>query len=249
MSRRWLFFALIAALLSMSVVVLDWRMMIISLNGVFEYLAQFSEPDLSFVFVQRVSLLSVETISMAVVSTLLSAILAALLAMSAGGKLKWLLKLVFNFLRSVPELLFASLLVIAVGLGPSAGILALSLHTTGVLARLYLETLENADRAPANALLLSGASSRQAFWYGDLPIVKTQWIAYTLYRSEMNVRAATILGVVGAGGLGQQLFVSLSLFQYDQAATLIIATIVIVMLAEMVSRLLRSHRFTSAYID
>ena len=249
MNRRLVFFALVIALLYMSVSVLDWRMMMISVDGVSNYLAQFSSPDLSPIFLRRVLLLSVETVSMAVVSTLLSAVFAVTLAVYADGKLKWFFKLVFNVLRSVPELLFASLLVIAVGLGPSAGILALTLHTTGVLARLFVESLENANRSPADALLLAGATHHQAFWYGTLPVVKTQWIAYTLYRSEMNVRAATILGVVGAGGLGQQLFVSLNLFQYDRAATLILATLVIVMFAEMSSRLLRTHRFASAQVD
>ena len=125
---------------------------------------------------------------------------------------------------SMRQFIFSVLaLVIAVGLGPVAGILALTLHTTGVLARLFVETLEDADPAPRLALQLSGAGPTACFWYGVFPLVARQWLAYSLYRGEMNLRAATILGVVGAGGLGQQLYVSLSLFRYDQTATLLLA--------------------------
>lgn len=177
---------------------------------------------------------------MALLSTLLSALLALPLACLARHC--WPLRLLFNLLRSVPELIFASLLVIAVGLGPVAGILALTLHTTGVLARLFVETLENADQSPRLALQLNGAGPTASFWYGLFPLVSRQWLAYSLYRGEMNLRAATILGVVGAGGLGQQLYVSLSLFRYDQASTLMLAILLLVWLAEAISRRTRLPR-------
>lgn len=89
---------------------------------------------------------------------------------------------------------------------------------------------------------MSGAGPTASFWYGLFPQVSRQWLAYSLYRGEMNLRAATILGVVGAGGLGQQLYVSLSLFRYDQAATLILAILLLVWLAEAISRRTRLPR-------
>ena len=117
----------------------------------------------------------------------------------------------------------ATLMVLAAGLGPFAGTLALALHTTGVLGRLFAEALENTPAAPAEALAGSGAPALASFLYGTLPLVASQWLAYALYRWEMNIRMAAILGFVGAGGLGALLYYSLSLFQEAQASTAILA--------------------------
>ncbi|MEV3808758.1 phosphonate ABC transporter, permease protein PhnE [Aeromonas dhakensis] len=219
---------------------LDWRMLSFSLSGLGSFVGEFLRPDWSWPFLKTVASGLLDTVQMALLSTLFSALLALPLACLARHC--WPPRLLFNLLRSVPELIFASLLVIAVGLGPVAGILALTLHTTGVLARLFVETLENADPAPRLALQLSGAGSIASFWYGLFPLVTRQWLAYSLYRGEMNLRAATILGVVGAGGLGQQLYVSLSLFRYDQTATLLLAILLLVWLAEAISRRTRLPR-------
>lgn len=219
---------------------LDWRMLSFSLSGLGSFVGEFLRPDWSWPFLKTVASGLLDTVQMALLSTLFSALLALPLACLARHC--WPLRLLFNLLRSVPELIFASLLVIAVGLGPVAGILALTLHTTGVLARLFVETLENADPAPRLALQLSGAGPIASFWYGLFPLVTRQWLAYSLYRGEMNLRAATILGVVGAGGLGQQLYVSLSLFRYDQTATLLLAILLLVWLAEAISRRTRLPR-------
>ncbi|BEE15867.1 phosphonate ABC transporter, permease protein PhnE [Aeromonas enteropelogenes] len=219
---------------------LDWRMLSFSLSGLGSFVEEFLRPDWSWPFLKTVASGLLDTVQMALLSTLFSALLALPLACLARHC--WPLRLLFNLLRSVPELIFASLLVIAVGLGPVAGILALTLHTTGVLARLFVETLENADPAPRLALQLSGAGPIASFWYGLFPLVTRQWLAYSLYRGEMNLRAATILGVVGAGGLGQQLYVSLSLFRYDQTATLLLAILLLVWLAEAISRRTRLPR-------
>lgn len=227
----------------MALGLLDWRMLSLSTAGLGQFIGEFLRPDWSWPFLQGVATGLLDTVQMALLSTLFSALLALPLAVLARHC--WPLRLLFNLLRSVPELIFASLLVIAVGLGPVAGILALTLHTTGVLARLFVETLENADQAPRLALQLAGAGRIASFWYGLFPLVARQWLAYSLYRGEMNLRAATILGVVGAGGLGQQLYVSLSLFRYDQAATLLLAILLLVWLAEAISRRSRLPRSTS----
>ena len=108
-----------------------------------------------------------------------------------------------NILRSVPELVWAALRVLAAGLGPFAGTLALALHTSGVLGRLFAESLENAPPTPARVLIESGAAPALAFVYATLPLITPQLIAYSLYRWEMNIRMATVLGFVGAGGLGR----------------------------------------------
>jgi phosphonate transport system permease protein len=148
-------------------------------------------------------------------------------------------RFILNFLRSVPELVWAALMVLAAGIGPFAGALALSLHTTGVLGRLFAEALENAPREPEHALTLAGAGPVAAFSYASLPIVLPQWVAYTLYRWEMNIRMAAVLGFVGGGGLGQLLYFHLSIFQQQQAMTVLIAMFVLVTLVDFASARLR----------
>jgi phosphonate transport system permease protein len=142
---------------------------------------------------------------------------------------------VLNLLRSVPELVWAVLMVLAAGLGPFAGVLALALHTSGVFGRLFAETLENASREPEEALVQSGSGAMPAFFYGSLPLVQPQWVAYILYRWEMNIRMAAVLGFVGAGGLGQMLYFHLSLFQQPQAATVLGAMCVLVIVVDATS--------------
>ncbi|WP_246043428.1 phosphonate ABC transporter, permease protein PhnE [Aquitalea aquatilis] len=187
----------------------------------------------------------VETLAMSGLGSVLALLLGALLAMPAAGRFgwvaKWLSRLLLNLLRGVPDLLWASIAVLAVGLGPAAGVLALALHTTGVLGRLFAETLENADLEPELALQQAGAGRLLAFAYGQLPTVFSQWLAYTLYRWENNIRSATVLGIVGAGGLGQQLYLALSLFQQHRAASLIIAMLLLSWAVEQLSRYCRQR--------
>ncbi len=142
---------------------------------------------------------------------------------------------------SVPELVWAALMVIAAGLGPFAGTLALALHTTGVLGRLYAESLENVPPLPERALRDAGSGRLAAFAYATLPLVAAQGVAYALYRLEMNIRMAAVLGFVGAGGLGQLLYFHLSIFQQAQAATLLIAMFVLVFAVDSLSALVRGR--------
>jgi phosphonate transport system permease protein len=135
-------------------------------------------------------------------------------------------------------------MVLAAGLGPFAGTLALALHTTGVLGRLFAESLENASPVPETALRDLGAGPVARFVYGTLPLVAPQCLGYVLYRWEMNIRMATILGFVGAGGLGQMLYFHLSLFQQPQAATVLIAMTLLVLADDALSG--RARRALSA---
>jgi phosphonate transport system permease protein len=127
------------------------------------------------------------------------------------------------------------LLLISAGLGPFAGTLALALHTTGVLGRLFAESLENASPVPEAALRDLGARPVARFAYGTLPLIAAQCLGYTLYRWEMNIRMSTILGFVGGGGLGQLLYFHLSLLQMAQSATVLIAMIALVLLDDALS--------------
>lgn len=143
--------------------------------------------------------------------------------------------MLLNALRAIPELVWAVLMVLAAGLGPNAGTLALALHTTGVLGRLFAEALENTSPEPAAAIRLQGGSAWQAFGYGTLPNLWPQLLAYTLYRWENNIRMASVLGFVGAGGLGQMLYVNLSLFQEAQASSVILAMLILVFAVDALS--------------
>jgi len=177
-----------------------------------------------------------QTLAVSVLGTALAAVAGLLLAVSRP---RTLVNAVLNVCRSVPELVWATLTVLAVGLGPFAGALALALHTTGVLGRLFAQAIDNATRAPTLALQHAGASRSLDFVYATLPQIAPQLVAYTLYRWEMNIRMAAILGFVGAGGLGQLLYVALSLMDYPLACTLIMAMLLLSMLVDQASALLR----------
>ncbi len=131
--------------------------------------------------------------------------------------------------------MWAGLLLIAAGLGPFAGTLALALHTTGVLGRLFAESLENAPAGPGDALRAQGVGPLRVFLYATLPQVLPQLLSYTLYRWENNIRAAAVLGVVGAGGLGQLLSFHMGLFHMGKTATILGAMLVLVAAVDALS--------------
>ena len=205
-------------------------------HSIVEFVAGFFPPDLSAEWLTKVGKGIWETLAISVVGTLLAAIADLLLALP-----RWRAPFSFllNTLRSVPELVWATITALAVGLGPFAGALALALHTAGVLGRLYAEALDNAPPAPGAALRLAGAPGGFAFLYGTLPGAAPQLIAYTLYRWEMNIRMAAILGFVGAGGLGQLLYFELSLFHHAQASSVIIAMLLLSIAVDQTSAALR----------
>ncbi|WP_028240434.1 phosphonate ABC transporter, permease protein PhnE [Stutzerimonas azotifigens] len=210
-----------------------------ALAGMLDYARGFLDPDFSAAHLRAVAWAALETLAMSGIGTLLAALLGLLLALPAAGRFGRLARafsrLVLNALRAVPELVWAALMVLAAGLGPNAGTLALALHTAGVLGRLFGEALENAPTQPTEALRLAGSGRVTAFVYGTLPGLWPQLVAYTLYRWENNIRMASILGFVGAGGLGQMLYMSLSLFQEAQAATVILAMLAMVLAVDAAS--------------
>jgi phosphonate transport system permease protein len=210
-----------------------------SLTQMGRFAAGFVPADFSAAHLAAIGRASLETLAMSALGTLLAALLGLLLALPAAGRFGTaagaLARLLLNALRSVPELVWAALMVLAAGLGPNAGTLALALHTAGVLGRLFAEALENTPREPAESIRLAGGGHLVAFAYGTLPGVWPQLVAYMLYRWENNIRMASVLGFVGAGGLGQMLYVSLSLFQQAQAATVILAMLALVLAVDALS--------------
>jgi phosphonate transport system permease protein len=191
-----------------------------------EFLSGFAPPDTATPFLIKTLNASLETLSMSALGTLLAVVAGLVLALPAAG-------------RWIPELVWAALLLVAAGLGPFAGTLALAAHTSGVLGRLFADALENAEPQPEAALRTNGAPALAAFFYATLPQTLPQMLSYTLYRWENNIRAAAVLGVVGAGGLGQMLKYHLSLFQMQSAATVVLAMLLLVALVDAISFALR----------
>ena len=142
-------------------------------------------------------------------------------------------------LRSINEMVFAMLFVVAVGLGPFAGTLALFVGTTGVLAKLFAEAVESIDHGPIEGIRATGASSLQEIIFGVIPQVMPLWISYVLYRFESNVRSATVVGMVGAGGIGVLLWETIRGFQFMQSAAILLIIIAIVSIIDMISQQLR----------
>ncbi len=236
----------VAVLLAIAAgMVASWQLLDMDLGALFtgeaasamgDFVSGFFPPDTSREWLWEVLVGIWETLAISVVGTLLAAVAGMLLALPKF-RAPW--NVLLNLLRSVPELVWATITALAVGLGPFAGALALALHTAGVLGRLYAEALENAPSQPADALRRTGSSRAMAFLYGTLPGAAPQLVAYTLYRWEMNIRMAAILGFVGAGGLGQLLYFKLSLFHYAEASTVIIAMLLLSIAVDQASAWLR----------
>jgi phosphonate transport system permease protein len=216
---------------------LQWRQFLSldALRSMGRFGAEFFPPDLSAPFLRKVAVGTLETLAMSALGTGLAAVGGLLLALPASrlhegdrARSRAPTRLLLNALRSIPELVWATLLLISAGLGPFAGTLALALHTTGVLGRLFAESLENAAPGPAFALRAQGVGAARVLCYATLPQVIPQLMSYTLYRWENNIRAAAVLGVVGAGGLGQLLAFHMGLFQMGKTATILAAMLLLV---------------------
>jgi phosphonate transport system permease protein len=213
-----------------------------AMSSMGRFVGEFFPPDVSPPFLRKLLAASIETLAMSALGTLIAALFGLFLALPASRKpggqrallrspTRWLL----NVLRSIPELVWAALLLISAGLGPFAGTLALALHTTGVLGRLFAEAIENTAPGPAFALRTQGVSEARVLLYATWPQILPQLLSYTLYRWENNIRAAAVLGVVGAGGLGQLLAFHMGLFHMGKTCSVIIAMLALVALVDAAS--------------
>jgi phosphonate transport system permease protein len=219
------------------------------------FVSEMFPPDLSAATLQATGTGIVETFQMSFLGALLGAVMAFPLSVlgtqeiatagaSRGERLLQavpyhLSRMLLNVFRSVPDILWALVFVVALGLGPFPGTLALAVHSAGVLGKLYSETLEAVPSRPVEALAATGASDFQAFLFGRLPQAMSGFTSLTLYQWECNIRSATILGFVGAGGIGQEILISMNLFDYPKVATLVGATIVVVLLVDRFSAAIR----------
>jgi phosphonate transport system permease protein len=184
------------------------------------------------------------TIQIALWGTVLSIVTAIPFALLASENIApwWVnqpVRRLMDMLRAINEMVFAMLFVVAVGLGPFAGVMALFIHTTGVLAKLFSEAVEAIDPRPVEGIRATGANVIQEIVFGVIPQVLPLWISYALYRFESNVRSATVVGMVGAGGIGVVLWEVIRGFYFAQTCAVMIIIIVSVSLLDVISQRLR----------
>jgi phosphonate transport system permease protein len=188
-----------------------------------------------------------ETLLMAYVGTLLGAAGAFALCFLAAANVapnRWLRIVVRRFCelcRTVPELVFALMFVIAFGLGPMAGVLAVAIHTLGALGKLFAEVVENIDMKPVEGVSATGADWHVAMRFGALPQTMSNFVSYTLLRFEVNVRGAAVMGFVGAGGIGQDLIEAIRKFYYSDVSAILVLILVTVALIDTLTSRIR-HR-------
>lgn len=185
-----------------------------------------------------------ETIQIALWGTFLAVFLGVPMGLAAARNIApvWVVqpvRWIMNMLRSIPDLVMGLLFVVAVGLGPLAGVLAIALNTAGVLAKLFSEAVESIDKGPVEGVRATGASKLHEIVWGVIPQVAPLWTSFALYRFESNSRSATVLGLIGAGGIGQVLFDRMNGFAFRDVSAVVIVVIVAVTLIDFLSQAMR----------
>jgi phosphonate transport system permease protein len=201
-----------------------------------DFLTRLLPPDLSYV--PLLTRAATESVQIAVWGTLLATVLSIPLAILGAGNTTphpivfHATRMFLNALRSINELVFALIFVSAVGLGPFPGVLAIAMHATGMLAKFSAEEIEGVDRGQVEALQATGAGRLQVILFGVIPQVVPAFVSYAIYRFDVSIRSATVLGLVGAGGLGFSLFKTMKLFRYHETATCILVIFLLVLVSD-----------------
>jgi phosphonate transport system permease protein len=187
-----------------------------------------------------------ETVQMALWGTALAVLAAVPLSLLASRNItpsyiQWPVRRFLDVVRSVPDLVIGMIFLVAVGPGPLAGVMALSIGTSGVLAKLFSEAVESIDKGPVEGVRATGGHKLHEVVWGVIPQVAPLWTSYALYRFESNSRSATVLGLIGAGGIGQLLIDSLNAFSYSDTAAIVVVIIVAVSLIDMLSQAIRGR--------
>jgi len=204
-----------------------------------DFLGRMIPPNLSYL--QLLIAPTIETVQIAAWGTVIAVILSLPLALLAARNTSphptvyFATRVLLNLLRSINELIYALLLVSAVGLGPFPGVLAIALHATGMLAKFVAEEIEHVNRGPIEALQAAGAGRMQTIWYAIAPQVLPAVVGYILYRFDVSIRSATVLGLVGAGGLGFSLITTMKMFNYHETAACILVIILLISAADWIS--------------
>lgn len=187
-----------------------------------------------------------ETIQMALWGTALAVLVAVPLGILGARNITpwWIqqpVRRLLDLIRSIPDLVVALIFITAVGLGPFAGVMAIMFNTGGVLAKLFAEAVESIDKGPVEGVRATGAVKLQEIIWGVIPQVAPLWTSYALYRFESSARAATVLGLIGAGGIGQILIDSINAFQFDQTGCIVLVIVVAVSMIDLLSQAIRSR--------
>ncbi len=238
---------IIAVLLSVSYYpaeVNNWTFLITDAGNMADFIADFLNPN--FEDLNQIILKMIETIQIALWGTALSILFGIPAALLCSNNIApvWVvqpMRRLMDAARAINELVFAILFVAAVGLGPFAGVMALFIHNLGIIAKLFSEAVEAIDQRPVEGLASTGASRLQQIVFGVIPQVLPLWSSFSLYRFETLVRSATVLGIVGAGGIGFIFYESFRSFEYDKASAIIIVVVISVTIIDIISSQLRKQ--------
>ncbi len=208
-----------------------------------------TDPVEWFWGLEKWSILLGQTLLMGYVGTLWGAAFAFVLCFAASrttchnGWIRFAALRFLEFCRTVPVLVFALVFVVAFGLGPLPGVLALAIHTAGALGKLFTEIVENADARPAEGVRASGGNLVESIRFGVLPQVLSSFASYALLRFEINVREATVMGFVGAGGIGEELLIAIRRFYYSDVSAILVLIILTVFVLDIATERLRGRLF------
>lgn len=211
-------------------------------HNMFEYAMGFTNPD--FAYWREIVREMIVTVQIAIWGTFLAIVCAIPFGLLSASNIApvWIyqpVRRVMDAARSINEIIFAMFFISAVGLGPFAGVLALFVHTMGTLAKLFSEAVEAIDPQPVEGIRATGAHVGEEIAFGVIPQVLPLWISYSLYRFESNVRSASVVGIVGAGGIGYTIWDAIRSFDYGKTAAIIIVIIVTVSILDLMSAKVR----------
>lgn len=222
----------------------NWTFLFTDAGNMAIFISDFLRPDFTDLglYVEKM----IETVQIALWGTVLSIIVGVPCGLLSSNNIApvWIvqpMRRLMDAARAINELVFAILFVAAVGLGPFAGVMALFIHNLGVISKLFSEAVEAIDPRPVEGIRATGASRLQQVIYGVIPQVLPLWSSFSLYRFETLVRSATVLGIVGAGGIGFTFYESFRAFQYDRAAAVIVVVVIVVSVIDIISSQLRKR--------
>ena len=220
----------------------NWPMLFTDAGNMWIFMQDFFSPN--FQDLRLFIMKMLETVYMAVWGTFLSVLFGIIFALLSSNNIApapvvFISRRLMDAARAINELVFAILFVAAVGLGPMAGVMALFIHNLGIISKLFSEAVEAVDMRPVEGIRSTGGGYLHEIIYGVIPQVIPLWSSLTLYRFETNVRSATVLGIVGAGGIGFTFYESFRAFQYDRAAAIILVIVITVSLIDMLSSKIR----------
>lgn len=244
--KYWLFIAAIVIIYSWSIkgTEVSFSTFVNGIPYMIDYIGRMFPPDLKILPLVGVKM--IETLQIAIMGTTIGVLLAFPLSFLGSRNIisnrffYHLLRSIFDFSRGINEIVWALLFVAMVGLGAFSGILALSIHVIGALGKYFSEAIENVDEDIIMSIKSTGASKLQVILNGIFPQVKPLFIGYIFYYFEHNIRAATVLGLVGAGGIGFELMTSIKLFKYHEVLTIILAMVVLVVVVDRLSAYIRN---------